>query len=258
MTTVNRAEAHDPTAQGEHGKCPLSAEVKAKLKSVSTATLTTQMFKRGYRNVYLDGVSEYVSSGERMVGTAFTMRCIPSREDLDDLSVYDDYDHPQRRGVESVDAGEVLIIDARGRTEAAALGHILATRLKVRGAEGIVTDGAIRDSGDFRELDLPIFVAGKSPVTNLLIHHVLETQTPIGCGEVPVYPGDVLVGDTDGVVCLPRHLAAEVAADAFDQEKLEQFILSKVEQGSPLRDTYPAGPQLREEYERLGNREEQH
>lgn len=240
---------------GAHGRTSLPAELIRKLRNVSTATLTTQMFKRGYRNVFIKGVGRYGGGSDRMVGTAFTMRCIPSREDLDALSVYDDYDHPQRRGVESVGAGEVLIIDARGRTEAAALGHILATRLKVRGAAGIVTDGAIRDSGEIRELDLPTFVAGSSPVTNLLIHHVVDTQTAIGCGDVPVYPGDVLVGDADGVVCIPRHLAFEVADEALEQEELEEFILSKVAGGSPLRNNYPAGPELRTEYDRHKSRE---
>src|SRR5699024_1143306 len=105
------------------------------------ATLSTQLFKRGLRNVFLRGLNAYNNYGTRMVGEAFTMRCIPSREDLDPLTVFEDYDHPQRAGIESVGEGQVLVIDARGQVQAASLGHILATRLKMRGATGIVTDG---------------------------------------------------------------------------------------------------------------------
>lgn len=228
---------------------PVSAEAIEALRQTSTATLSTQLFKRGLRNVFLRGPVAHNLRGKRMVGEAFTMRCIPSREDLDPLSVFDDYDHPQRAAVEAVSEGQVLVIDARGQTDTASLGHILATRLQVRGAAGIVTDGTIRDADDFLNLTLPTFTAGASPVTNLVRHHVVESQIPIGCGEVPVYPGDYLVGDGDGVVCIPRELVEEVAHDGLEQERLEDFILSKIESGSPLRNTYPASPEVLAEYE---------
>lgn len=227
---------------------PLPETVVAQLRATSTATISTQLYQRGLRNVFLQGPRRVQTPGERMVGEAFTMRCIPAREDLDPLSVYQDYDHPQRVGVESVQPGQVLVIDARGRRDTASLGFILATRLQVRGAAGIVTDGAIRDSDDFPGLTMPVFANGSSPVTNLRVHHVLENQVPIGCGEVPVYPGDVIVGDEDGVVCIPRHLAEEVARDGYAQERLEEFILGKVATGSPLRGTYPASPEVLAEY----------
>lgn len=227
----------------------VSAEAVQALKRTSTATISTQLFKRGLKNAFLHGVTPHNHSGEAMVGEAFTMRCIPSREDLDPLSVFDDYDHPQRAGIEQVDSGQVLVIDARGQTKAASLGHILATRLQMRGAAGVVTDGTIRDAQEFLKLEMPSFTAGTSPVTNLLYHHVVESQVPIGCAEVPVYPGDFVVGDRDGVVCIPREMVEEVARDAQEQERLEDFILSKVEEGRPLRNTYPAGPELLKEYE---------
>lgn len=226
----------------------LSVEARTALDYVSTATLTTQLMSRGLRNTFLEGLSFSNPARQRMVGEAFTMRCIPSREDLDVLSVFQDYDHPQRKAVESVPAGAVLVIDARRQTRAASLGHILATRLLQRGAAGIVTDGSLRDAQGFEELDLPTFAGGISPTTNLAQHHVVDMQLPISCAEVAVYPGDIMVGDRDGVICIPRHLAEEVARDAVEQERLEEFILAKVENGSPLRGTYPPNEETLADY----------
>lgn len=218
---------------------PLSEGARKALARVSTATITTQLLSRGFRNTYLEGLKFSNPSRQRLIGEAFTMRSIPAREDIDVPAIFQDYDHPQRRGVESVGAGQVLVIDSRGKKRAASLGHILATRLRARGAGGIVTDGSFRDMTGFEELDLPTFSAGASPTTNLAGHHVVDTQLPIACAEVAIYPGDIMVGDRDGVVCIPRHLAESVARDALEQEKLEEFVLMKIEDGSPLWGTYP-------------------
>ena len=227
---------------------PLDAATLEALRVVSTATLTTQLMARGLRNTFLPGLTALNPRRTRMVGEAFTLRCIPSREDIDVLSVYQDYDHPQRKAVESVPPGGVLVVDARGQTRAASLGHILGTRLLRRGAAGIVTDGAVRDGAGFAGLDLPTFAAGVAATTNLAQHHVVEMQVPIGCCEVAVYPGDVMVGDEDGVVCVPRHLAAEVAEAAVAQERLEEFVLARIEAGAPLRGTYPPDERTLAEY----------
>ncbi|OZM82400.1 ribonuclease activity regulator RraA [Pseudonocardia sp. MH-G8] len=218
------------------------------LRAVSTATVTTQLMARGLRNTFLHGLAALNPGCTRMAGEAFTLRCIPAREDVDTLSVYQDYDHPQRRAIETVPAGAVLVVDARGRTRAASLGHILATRLRQRGVGGLVTDGSVRDSAGFAELALPAFAAGASATTNLAQHHACDLQVPIGCAEVAVYPGDIMVGDQDGVVCVPRHLADEVAAAAVEQERLEEFVLAKIEAGAPLRGTYPPDEQTLAEY----------
>ena len=218
------------------------------LRAVSTATVTTQLMARGLRNTFLHGLTALNPGCTRMVGEAFTLRCIPAREDVDTLSVYQDYDHPQRRAIETVPAGAVLVVDARGRTRAASLGHILATRLRQRGVGGLVTDGSVRDSAGFAELALPSFAAGASATTNLAQHHACDLQVPIGCAEVAVYPGDIMIGDRDGVVCVPRHLAAEVAAAAVEQERLEDFVLAKIQAGAPLRGTYPPDETMLAEY----------
>src|ERR1700744_4547380 len=172
-------------------------ETIAALNQVSTATVSTQLFRRGLRNAYLAGVRHLSAGGGRVVGEAFTLRYIPGREDLDVLSVFDDYDHPQRLAVEAAPPASVLVMDCRGETRGASLGDLLATRLLVRGVAGVVTDGAVRDSAGIRALSLPVYAAGESASTNLAQHHAVDMQVPIGCAEVPVYPGDIMIGDHD-------------------------------------------------------------
>lgn len=226
------------------------------LRKVSTATITTRLLARGLRRTFLTGLSPANPDATRMVGEAFTLRYIPAREDLDILSVFDDYDHPQRRAIEQTPPGSVLVIDCRGQTDAAALGEILAARLRIRGAAGVVTDGALRDSPGIATLDLPVYAAGVCATTNLARHHAVDLQVPIGCAEVAVYPGDIMVGDAEGVVCIPREMAASVAAEAFEQEQLERFLLSRVEGGAPLRGTYPPDADTLAAYRAHTGREE--
>jgi regulator of RNase E activity RraA len=220
------------------------------LRHVSTATLCTQLFKRGFRNVYIQGVRRMTNpSGGNLVGPAFTMRSIPAREDLDQLSAFDDPNHPQRKAIESVPPGCVLVLDCRGETRVASGGQILTTRLKVRGAAGLVSDGSIRDSGAIAQMDFPVYCAGGSAPLNLLLHHAVEQNVPIGCGGVAVYPGDVIVGDDEGVVVIPAHLAVEVAEQAVEQEKMEMFILERVQNGAKLAGTYPPNAETKAAFE---------
>ena len=209
------------------------------LAQASTATITTQLLARGLRNTFLAGIGPLNPGNARMVGEAFTLRYIPAREDIDVLEVFRDYDHPQRKAIESVPPGHVLVMDCRGQGRAASAGNILATRLQVRGAAGLVTDGTLRDTPEIARLAMPAFSRGASPMTNLAQHHAVDMQIPIGCAEVAVYPGDIIVGDEEGVVCIPAHLADEIAEPAAAQEELERFILQEIENGRPLKGTYP-------------------
>jgi len=219
------------------------------LRHVSTATLCTQLFKRGFRNVYIQDIAPLTSpSGGNMVGPAFTMRNIPSREDLDQISAFDNPEHPQRKAIESVPPGHVLVLDCRRETRAASGGQILTTRLQVRGVAGLVSDGPVRDSAAIAEMDFPVFCAGGSAPLNLLHHHAIDLDVPIGCGGVAVYPGDMIVGDEEGVVVIPAHLADEVAADAVEQEKMEVFVLERVQNGAALPGTYPPNAETRAAY----------
>jgi len=228
----------------------LKASTLENLRHVSTATLCTQLFKRGFRNVYIQGISRLTTpSGGNLVGPAFTMRSIPAREDLDQISAFDDPNHPQRKAIESVPPGYVLVLDCRGEKRVASGGQILTTRLKVRGAAGLVSDGPVRDSGAISKMDFPVFCAGGSAPLNLLHHHAIDQNIPIGCGGVAVYPGDVIVGDNEGVVVIPAHVADEVAAKAIEQEKMEAFILERVQGGAKLAGTYPPNAETKAAFE---------
>ena len=222
---------------------------RAKLLTISTATLTTALFKRGLRNTFISEVRPLSRHAPRMVGPAYTLRYIPAREDLDGLDVFSDKSHPQRRAIEECPEGHVLVIDSRKDPKAASAGGILVTRLYKRGAAGIVTDGGFRDSPDIAELPFPSYHAMPSAPTNLIRHHAIDLNVPIGCGDVPVYPGDIIVGDAEGVVVIPRAIADEVAEEAFEQTVFEDFVQEKVSGGSAIFGIYPPDPPAIREFE---------
>lgn len=226
---------------------PPDDETAALLQGVSTATLATQLFKRGFRTRFMTGVLP-LNPDLKLVGAARTLRCVPSREDLDHVGVFRDPEMPQRKAVEVVGPGEVLVIDARGERGAGTIGNILATRILRRGAAGIVSDGPFRDLEAIRALRFPAYCAGPHANTNLTVHHPVDIDVPIGCGGALVMPGDVLVGDGDGVIVIPRHLAAEVARDAAEQETAEEFILEKIRGGAGIVGTYPMNEAAEAEY----------
>lgn len=220
------------------------------LRHVTTATLTTQLFKRGLRNTFMQGVSPLAAhTGPNLVGPAFTLRNIPSREDIDVLELFADPEYAQRKCVETAPAGHVLVQDCRGERASASFGSILTLRLKVRGVAGMVSDGPVRDSATIAELGLPVFCAGASAPPNLIRHHAVDFNVPIGCGGVAVFPGDVIVGDADGVVVIPRGIAAEVAAAATEQERLETFLTERIREGATLPGTYPPNDVTKTAYE---------
>jgi regulator of RNase E activity RraA len=221
---------------------------RTKLAAVSTATLTTVLFKRGFRNTFIQGIHRLNPAAPPMVGPAYTMRYIPAREDLDHLGVFEDRGHPQRKGIEECPPGHVFVIDSRRNAAAASAGGILVTRLWKRGAAGIVTDGGFRDSPEIAALPFPAYHAAPAAPTNLLRHHAVDLDVPIACGEVAVYPGDILVGDGEGVAVIPRHLADEVAEEAFEQTVFEDFVQEQVEQGRSIFGIYPPAPAAREEF----------
>ena len=218
---------------------PLSEAARAKLLTVSTATLTTQLFKRGLRNTFVQGARPLNPHGPPMVGPAYTLRYIPAREDIDTLDVFADRTHPQRKAVEDIPPGSVLVMDCRGDASVASAGSILVTRMMVRGAAGVVTDGGLRDTPAIEQLDFPVYCAARSAPTNLTRHHAMDINVPIGCGEVAVFPGDIVVGDREGVVVIPRHLAEEVARDGYRQSQFEDFVTERVKGGQSIFGLYP-------------------
>jgi regulator of RNase E activity RraA len=226
----------------------LNEETRQKLTTVSTATLTTIMFKRGFRNCFIGGIHPLNPAHARMAGPAYTLRFIPAREDLDQLKVFEDREHPQRKAVEECPPGHVLVIDSRKDRKAASAGDILVARLWKRGVAGIVTDGGFRDSADIAKLPFPAFHAGPSAPTNLIRHHATDLNVPIGCGDVAVYPGDMVVSDMDGVVIIPQDIADAVAEEAVEQTLFEIFVQERVMAGEIIFGLYPPSPETRERY----------
>lgn len=218
----------------------LTPENREKLKRVSTATLTTALFKRGFRNAFIQDVRPLGMNAPRMVGEAYTLRYIPAREDLDHLGVFADIEHPQRKAVEACPPGHVMVIDSRKDPRAASAGAILVTRLMQRGAAGIVSDGGFRDSPDIAALPFPAYHNRPSAPTNLIRHHAVDINAPIACGDVAVYPGDIVVGDGEGVVVIPAHLANEVAEEAYEQTAYEDYVEERVRAGDSIFGLYPA------------------
>ena len=227
----------------------LSEAARKKLAAVSTATLTTVLFKRGFRNTFIQGIYR-LNPGAAMVGPAYTMRYIPAREDLDHLGVFEDRTHPQRKGVEECPPGAVFVIDTRRNFAAASAGGILLTRLWKRGVAGIVTDGGFRDTPEIAKMAFPAYHAHPAAPTNLIRHHAVDLNAPISCGEVAVYPGDIMVGDGEGVVVVPAHIAEEVAAEAFEQTAFEDFVQEQIEGGRSTFGVYPPSPETREEFQK--------
>jgi regulator of RNase E activity RraA len=218
---------------------PLSDAAREKLKAVSTATLTTLLFKRGLRNAFVQNARPLNPNAPQMVGPAYTLRYIPAREDLDVIEVFQDRTHPQRAAVEAIPPGSVLVMDCRQDASVASAGSILITRMMVRGAAGVVSDGGLRDSPEIAKLPFPTYCQSASAPTNLIKHHAVDLNVPIGCGGVPVYPGDIMVGDGEGVVVIPAEIAEEIAAQAVEQDLFETFVIERVREGASTFGLYP-------------------
>lgn len=218
----------------------LKPETKTKLTAVSTATLCTALFKRGLRNQFIQDVRPLNATLPNMVGEAYTVRYIPAREDLNPISVFQDQKHPQRVAVEQCPPGAVLVFDSRKDARAASAGSILVSRLMVRGVAGVVTDGGFRDSPEIAQLTIPAYHHRPSAPTNLTLHQALDINVPIGCGDVAVWPGDVMVGDKEGVVVIPAGIADEIATEAVQMTAFEDFVTEMVvKHGRSILGLYP-------------------
>ncbi|MBX4867387.1 MULTISPECIES: ribonuclease activity regulator RraA [Rhizobium] len=223
----------------------LSDAVRAKLMKISTASVATALYKRGLRNQFIQNVHPVSWKGVNMVGQAFTLRYIPAREDRNAITVFRNAEHPQRVAVETCPAGHVLVMDSRKDPRAASAGSILVTRLAVRGCAGVVSDGGFRDAEGIGRLDMPSYHQRPSAPTNLTLHEALDINVPISCGDAPVFPGDVMLGDGDGVMVIPAHLADEIAEECTEMEIYEDFVLDQVKAGDPIIGLYP---RTRDEY----------
>ncbi len=221
-------------------KTRLKADTREKLKTVSVATVTTALFKRGLCRQFIQDVRPLNPDGGNMVGEAFTLRYIPAREDLNPLTVFQNPDHPQRAAVERCPQGAVMVIDSRKDPRAASAGAILVARLMVRGCAGVVTDGGFRDAPDIARLAIPAYHNRPAAPTNLTLHQALDIDVPIGCGDAPVWPGDVILGDGEGVVVIPAGIADKIAEEAVEMTAFEDFVSEEVLKGRSIIGLYPA------------------
>lgn len=218
---------------------PLKPDTKVKLEAVSVATLATALYKRGLRNQAIQDVRPLSQKGRNMVGPAFTLRYMPAREDRNQLVEFRNPEHPQRVAIETCPQGHVLVMDSRKSAHAASAGDILITRLMMRGAAGVVTDGGFRDAMNIAKIDMPAYHNRPSSPTNLTVNEAIEIDVPIGCGDAPVFPGDIVVGDDDSVIIIPAHLADEIADEAVEMTAYEDFALEQVKNGAAIIGLYP-------------------
>lgn len=244
MTIHQYADSYDNSA---NRNVQVSEETLAKLSRCSSGSLTTQLFKRGFRQPAFVGLKAMSGPNTKpFAGRAFTMRFIPAREDIDTygtMTTKPNGDNLQWQGVEQIQPGDVLVIDSRNDPAAASAGNILVTRLLARGAKAIVTDGALRDGSEIAALPLPAYAREITATTRISYHHVADLQVPIGCAGLAVYPGDVIVGDVDGLTLVPAHLAEELADVCLEQDDIENYLAMRIAAGESLWGVYPPSPE---------------
>jgi regulator of RNase E activity RraA len=224
------------------------SELHRTLSQVSTASIASALLKLGLRNIWIRGAMPIVGEGTRHVGTAFTMRFLPMREDLvgPALATLGN----SRAAIEAMEAGSFAVIDAMGVTDAGVAGDVLCARMALRGVAGLVTDGAIRDIAGVEQSGLPVWARGTaSPAPGNALTFV-DFGLPVACGGVAVFPGDVIVADRDGVVVIPHALAEQVTAEAAETERFDAWVISRVEAGEPLPGLYPPNAENQERYRR--------
>jgi 5-oxopent-3-ene-1,2,5-tricarboxylate decarboxylase / 2-hydroxyhepta-2,4-diene-1,7-dioate isomerase len=224
----------------------LTDELRAQLNSVSTATLTGQLQRKGIRSTFLSGLKP-IKPGQRMLGYAHTLRYVPLREDLN--AQFSGGQNAQRRAVESMAPEEVLVMEARGEPDAGTFGDVFALRALRRGAVGMITDGAVRDTPAVAALDIAVYHGASHASTFSRMHMPLEHQIPIACAGVTVMPGDIVVGDGEGAVIIPPSLVVELAAASVQQEAEETWALERVDAGESTIGVFPVSKERRPEFE---------
>lgn len=227
---------------------PLSHEAREILHSVSTATLTTLLLKKGLRNVWLRGAQPYRKGQSRVAGPAFTMRFIPAREDQATPASWSS-PRSTRAAIEEMPEGCVTVVDAQGVDDAGIFGDILCGRMEKRGVAALVTDGVVRDIAGVKGTGLALWCKGVAAPPSVAGLTFVGWQDPISCGGVAIFPDDVIVADDDGAVVVPAAMVDELLPLAIEQERLENWILQEVERGVPLPGLYPPNEETRKRYE---------
>jgi len=222
-----------------------------RLARATSGSLTTQLYIKGLRQPVLHGLTPLNKKVQPFAGRAYTMRFIPAREDVDvygNLTTSPSADNLQWVGVEQIEPGHVLVIDSNKDGRAASMGNMLITRMMMRGARGVITDGTFRDGTELSQMDFPIWSTGVTATTRLSYHHVADLQVPIGCAGVAIYPGDVIHGDGDNITVIPAHLAEEMADLCEKRDDIEAYLALRVQAGEPLWGLYPPSDATRAQF----------
>lgn len=230
----------------------VSDAVLDRLARCTSGSLTTQLYIRGFRQPVLHGLTPLNRTIQPFAGRAYTMRFIPAREDIDvygNLTTSPSADNLQWVGVEQLEPGHVLVIDSNKDGRAASMGNMLITRMMMRGARGVVTDGSFRDGTELKDMAFPIWCTGVTATTRISYHHVADLQVPIGCAGVAVYPGDVIHGDGDNITVIPAQVAEEMADLCEQRDGIENYLAMRVRAGEPLWGLYPPSEQTRADYQ---------
>lgn len=217
----------------------MNESTREKLMHISVATIATALFKRGLRHQVIQGVHPIGWKGRNMVGPAFTLRYMPAREDRNKIEVFRNPEHLQRVAIETCPEGHVLVKDSRKQANAASAGDILVTRLMKRGGAGVVTDGGFRDAAAIARLAIPAYHTRPSSPTNLTNNEAIAINEPIGCGDAPVFPGDIIVGDADCVIVIPAEIADDIADECIEMTAFEEFVAERVAEGATIIGLYP-------------------
>lgn len=227
----------------------ITDEFRGLLAQVSTASLTSQLIKKGFRTRAIPNIAPVNPATPRLCGPAYTLRYVPMREDLATSVAMADPNNPQRRAIEVAPPGSVIVVDTHGMGLSGTFGDILVARLRVRGVAGVVSDGPMRDVAELKKMDLPVFARGNAAPPSYASMLAVDAEVPISCGGVAVFPGDLVIGDADGVVVLPPAVEESVVRDALEQDRLEAFVRQRVEAGASIFGTYPPNDETKAAYQ---------
>jgi regulator of RNase E activity RraA len=227
----------------------LSEVTRALLLQAAVPTVVSLLWRKGYKNTFMFGPKPLNTAAVKFAGPAFTVRTIPVREDLVEQQTAGSRPNLQARSVADIAAGQVLAVAMEGENRTAFMGDIMTTHLLVKGVSGIVLDGGVSDAAAIASIPMPLFCTGNAAIPVTSHRFVIDLNVPVGISGVPVFPGDVLMGDGNGVVAIPAHLVEEIAVAAAEREILEEFVVGKVRQGAPLAGTYPPDAATMAEYQ---------
>ncbi len=236
----------EPITKTEDIPKVLTDELRDQLSSVSTATLAHQLQMRGIRSTFLSGLKP-THPEMRLVGRARTLRYVALREDVRLTGPGERT--AQKQVVETVEPGDVVVMEARYVPDAGTIGDIFAMRVHALGGAGVITDGALRDTPAITAIELPVYHQSSHAATYGRHHMAYSVDDSITCAGVFVQPGDIIVGDAEGAVVIPHALVAEVAASAVAQEEVEEFAIERVAAGESTDDLFPLSKDRRPEFD---------